>query len=210
MATTLHTQAALEHFEKNDAVMAGLLTKALSGDSPLILPVTKKPNEYFASIVSSVVSQQISTHAARAIKARVVEALGGTINPKSVTAIDFGTLKACGLSEKKTTYLKHNAAIWHEIHVENFTKMTSEEIITELTKLYGIGRWTAEMFLMSSLARPDVFSYGDLALMNGLYAHYPIRPHYTKRIKNTVDAWSPHKTIASLTLWKSKDKVTWQ
>ena len=85
--------------------------------------------------------------------------------------------------------------------------MTDEEIISELTKLYGIGRWTAEMFLMFSLARPDVFSYGDLGLMQSLYKKYQYIPHYNRKIANTVDSWSPHRTIASLTLWHTKDNL---
>lgn len=202
---TIDTTTALKHFKANDSTMASLLESALKGPTPLTLPTPKKSNEYFASIVSSVVSQQISTHAARAIKARVVEALGGSITPQSVTTIDFVTLKSCGLSEKKTQYLKHNAEIWHEIPVEQFKAMTDEEIIKELTKLYGIGRWTAEMFLMFSMARPDVFSFGDLALVQNLYKHYNLKPHFNRKIFSTVEAWSPHRTIASLTLWHTKD-----
>jgi DNA-3-methyladenine glycosylase II len=202
---TLDTKAALKHFEVTDAVMASLLKAALKNPAPLLLPITNKPNEYFASIVSSVVSQQISTHAAKAIQARVVEALGGSITTQSVSAIEFNTLKACGLSEKKTQYLKHNAAIWHRIPVKEFTSMSNEEIIKELTLLYGIGRWTAEMFLMFSLARPDVFSFGDLGLMQSLYKHYNLKPHFNRKIASAVEAWSPHRTIASLTLWHTKD-----
>ena len=202
---SIDTKAALKHFKATDTVMAELLESALKGPATLTIPIPKKPSEYFSSIASSVVSQQISTHAARAIKARVVEALGGSITPQSVTAIDFTTLKSCGLSEKKTQYLKHNAEIWHEIPVEQFSVMTDEEIIKELTKLYGIGRWTAEMFLMFSLARPDVFSFGDLALVQSLYKHYNLKPHFNRKIVSTVEAWSPHRTIASLTLWHTKD-----
>lgn len=202
---SINTKTALKHFRATDTLMADLLDSALKGPTPLTLPTPKKPTEYFASIVSSVVSQQISTHAARAIKARVVDALGGSITPLSITAIDFTTLKSCGLSEKKTHYLKHNAEMWPGVKIEEFDTMTDEEIIKELTKLYGIGRWTAEIFLMFSLARPDVFSFGDLALVQSLYKHYNLKPHFNRKIVSTVEAWSPHKTIASLTLWHTKD-----
>ena len=201
----IDTKTALKHFKATDTVMAGLLESSLKGPTKLTLPTPKKPTEYFGSIASSVVSQQISTHAARAINARVVEVLGGSITPQSVTAIDFMTLKSCGLSEKKTQYLKHNAEIWHEIPIEQFSVMTDAEIIKELTKLYGIGRWTAEMFLMFSMARPDVFSFGDLALVQSLYKHYNLKPHFNRKILSTVETWSPHRTIASLTLWHTKD-----
>ncbi|MEY2665590.1 MAG: hypothetical protein RLZZ480_695 [Candidatus Parcubacteria bacterium] len=198
------TNAALKHFKIHDHVMARLLEASLQGAVPLSLPVAGPPHEYFASITSSIISQQISTAAARSIKARV-DALLGSITPEAVLAVDFLELKNCGLSEKKTQYLKHNAKIWHEIPGGDFVHMPDEAIIKELTKLYGIGRWTAEMFLMFCLARPDVFSYGDLGLMQSLYHNYTYKPHYTKKIKTTVDSWSPHRTIASLTLWHTKD-----
>ncbi len=204
MDTLIDTRLALKHFKATDPVMAQLLEAALGGVTPLTLPTPKKPREYFGSIVSSIISQQISTAAARSIKARVVEALG-ELTPEAVLTIEFTNLKACGLSEKKTQYIKHNAEIWHEIPIQNFTKMSDNEIISELTKLYGIGRWTAEMFLMFSMARPNIFSYGDLGLMQGLYRNYKFKPHYVRKIENTVNSWSPHKTIASLTLWHTKD-----
>ena len=199
-----HVTAAKKHFEMTDPVMARLFSAALQTAAPITLPEEKPPKDYFASIASSIISQQISVAAARSIKARVV-ALLGEITPESVLAADFIELKSCGLSEKKTQYLKHNAAIWHEIPYGDFVLMDDEAIIKELTKLYGIGRWTAEMFLIFSLARPDVFSYGDLGLMQSLYANYTCKPHYTKKIKTTVDSWSPYRSLASLTLWHTKD-----
>jgi DNA-3-methyladenine glycosylase II len=202
----IDAKAALKHFNATDKVMAGLLKVSLDSNIPLSLPTPKQPSEYFGSIISSIISQQISTAAARSIKARV-ESLLGELTPQSVLEADFYELKGCGLSEKKTQYLKHNAEIWHEIPTQNFLQMSDEEIIKELTKLYGIGRWTAEMFLMFSLARPDVFSYGDLGLMQSLYSNYSLKPHFNRKIENTVNAWSPHKTIASLTLWHTKDNA---
>jgi DNA-3-methyladenine glycosylase II len=195
------TEAAAKHFKTSDPIMAKLLKRA---EKTLTLPTPKPPEEYFASIVTAVISQQISTHAARAIKGRVVELLD-TITPDTVSTVQFEELKACGLFEKKTTYLKHNAAIWHEIPYGDFVHLTDEAIIHELTKLYGIGRWTAEMFLIFSLARPDVFSYGDLGLMQSLYHNYGYKKHYTKKIATTVNSWSPHRSIASLVLWHTKD-----
>jgi DNA-3-methyladenine glycosylase II len=204
MNVLIDTGAALKYFKKTDPVMATLLAYSLKTEQPIAIPSPKDSREYFASIVSSIVSQQISTAAARSIKARVVD-LVGELTPENVLAVDFAALKACGLSEKKTQYLKHNADVWHEIPVGNFMHMTDEEIIEELTKLYGIGRWTAEMFLIFSMARPDVFSFGDLGLMNSLYKHYHLEPHYVRKIRRTVDQWSPHKTVASLALWHTID-----
>lgn len=202
--SSIDTAEALKHFKKHDEIMARLLTHSLKSASPIQAPIARKPNEYFGSIVSSIVSQQISTKAADSIKKRVVEAVG-KLTPENVLAIDFDKLKSCGLSAKKTEYIKHNAGVWHEIPVGNFVHMTNEEIITELTKLYGIGRWTAEMFLMFSLARPDVFSYGDLGLMKSLYKNYNLKPHYVRKIQSTTEAWAPFRTTASLALWHTID-----
>lgn len=204
LSTIIDTEMALRHFKNTDPVMARLVNSSLSASMPIAIPKPKKTSEYFGSIASSIISQQISTKAAAAVKGRVLEFIG-ELTPECVKIVDFDALKACGLSTQKTKYLKHNAEVWHEIPVGNFVHMTDEEIITELTKLYGIGRWTAEMFLMFSMARPDVFSYGDLGLMNSLYKHYGYKKHYVRKIKATVENWSPHRTVASLALWHTVD-----
>ena len=149
--SVIDTRAALKHFKKADPGMARLLEMALKAKSPVIIPVYKQPKEYFTSITRSIVSQQISTKAAAAVYGRVQGRLG-KITPSNVLAISETDLRACGLSLQKTKYIRHNAGVWHEVPVRQFQNMGDEEVIEELTKLYGIGRWTAEMFLMFSLA----------------------------------------------------------
>lgn len=200
----LNIKAAKKHFATEDPVMKGLLEASLQAARPITFPIARPPEEYFGNIVRSIVSQQISVKAAAAINGRV-QALLGETNPETVAKVDFETLKACGLSEKKTQYLKHNAEVWHQIPCENFVLMEDQEVIAELTKLYGIGKWTAEMFLIFSLARPNVFSYGDLGLMNSLYKNYNYKKHYHRKVENAVENWSPFKTVASLTLWHQLD-----
>jgi DNA-3-methyladenine glycosylase II len=198
---TIDLKAAARHFAATDPVMAQLLRNALTAPRPIMLPQQKPVNEYFSTIVTSIISQQISTKAADAVRGRVVAHLGGAVTPETVMRADFDELKSCGLSNQKTKYLKHNAEVWSRVPSHEFATMDNEAVITELTKLYGIGRWTAEMFLIFSLARADVFSYGDLGLMKGLYLSYHYKPHYVRKIKTTVDNWSPHQTTASLALW---------
>lgn len=204
MNSLIDTQAALEHFRQHDVVMARLLEVGLQGAAPIAIPTPKPSSQYFASIVSSIISQQISTKAADSIHGRV-KALLGRVTPQRVQEVTDEELRACGLSGQKVKYIRHNAAIWHEIPVGNFVHLSDEEIIAELTKLYGIGRWTAEMFLMFSMARPNVFSYSDLGLMQSFFEQYPLKPHFKKKIPATVDIWAPHKTLASLALWWHKD-----
>jgi DNA-3-methyladenine glycosylase II len=201
---TIDTTAALTYFKATDPIMANVLTQALSAEYPIAIPQPKPTRDYFGSIVTSIISQQISTKAADAVRGRVLTFLG-EFTPEAVMRADFAELKAQGLSNQKTKYIKHNAEVWHEIPIGNFVQMSDEEIINELTKLYGIGRWTAEMFLMFSMARPDVFSYGDLGLMNSLYKNYNFKPHYVRKIQSTVGGWAPHRTIASLALWHTID-----
>jgi len=202
---TIDTQAALAYFKVSDPIMYELLKCSLDHATPLLVPKPKPISAYFRSIISSIISQQISAKAADAVRGRV-ETLFGEVTPESVLRTDRTTLQACGLSHQKVKYIYYNAEYWHTIPINSFESMSDEEIIKELTALYGIGTWTAEMFLIFSLARPNVFSYGDLALVQSLYETYHYRPHYTKKIATTVAAWSPHQTTASLALWYARDK----
>lgn len=208
MSSLLDTQAALKHFTIIDQTMASLLEASLTAAPGLgiTFPAPKPPDQYFHSIVRSIVSQQISTKAAASVFTRLCEKTNTTITPTHILSLTDDELRSCGLSGQKTRYIRHNAEIWHTIDTSLFPTLSDEAVITELTKLYGIGRWTAEMFLMFTLCRPDVFSFGDLGLMHSIYQHYPVKPHHTKKITALVSSWSPHRTIASLTLWWHKDK----
>lgn len=205
-STHINIDAASAHFKSADPVMYQLLQQALTAEFPIAIPIAKNPEQHFSSIASSIISQQISTQAAAAVKSRVV-ALVGDLKPANILQYNFDTLKACGLSTQKTKYLLNSAEIWQsgQVDYKNFSLMEDTEVIAELTKLYGIGVWTAEMFLMFSLGRPNVFSYGDLGLMNSLYHNYKYQKHWTRKIEATVGSWSPHKTAASLALWHTVD-----
>jgi DNA-3-methyladenine glycosylase II len=216
MGSPISTRAALKHFTIHDPTLATLLRAGLSAPPKqrLELPTPQPPEAYFGSIVRSIVSQQISTKAAEAVFNRVVASVGATragrrhvsgLTPESILAVPEDTLRGCGLSRQKTSYLRRNAVIWNTLDVSTLAHHSDEAVITELTKLYGVGRWTAEMFLMFTLARPDVFSFGDLGLMQSIYQHYPHRPHHTRKIAALAQSWSPHRTLAALTLWWHKD-----
>lgn len=196
----LNLETAIRHFEQVDPTMHRLTLLATNTKQPIELPVPRQSEQFFQAIVKSIVSQQISTKAAASVFGRVNNLLDN-ITPERVLAVSKEELQACGLSAQKTKYIRHNAEVWHTVPVCDFPTMSDEDVIAELTKLYGIGQWTAEMFLMFSLARPDVFSYGDLGLMQSLFAEYPLRPHWRRKIASTVEAWAPHRTTASLVLW---------
>ncbi|MEX0930737.1 MAG: hypothetical protein WDZ68_00410, partial [Candidatus Paceibacterota bacterium] len=150
MKSQINTTEARAHFKNTDVRMEKLLNSSLASHNPIILPTPKSPDEYFRSIVRSIVSQQISVKAAASVFARV-EARAGEITPDNILRVPESELRLCGLSGQKTKYILHNASVWPELKIHELEEMSDEEVIAKLTKLYGIGRWTAEMFLMFSL-----------------------------------------------------------
>lgn len=200
MSTKIDLDAAAAHFAHCDPTMSTLLNISRTGPESITIPKSKPAEQYFHSLVASIIGQQISTKAASAVRGRV-EQLLDTVTPENVLHTPRASLKQCGLSEQKVRYITENAAVWETLPYRQFSTMSDEEIIAVLAQLYGIGRWTAEMFLLFSLARPDVFSYGDFGLRQSLYRHYRYYPHYRRKIEATVTAWSPHRSVASLCLW---------
>ncbi|MFM2374295.1 MAG: hypothetical protein RLZZ234_290, partial [Candidatus Parcubacteria bacterium] len=132
----------------------------------------------------------------------------GAITPSNLKGRTPDELREFGLSRQKAGYIIKSAAIWETLPTQKFSAMTNEEVIAELTKLHGIGRWTAEMFIMFTLARPDVFSMGDWGLMMAIKQQYKLdigKKSHKKKIEKLTETWSPHRTLAALVLWHSKD-----
>lgn len=200
----INLDAAYQHFRQIDPAMAMLLRRARNGTTPVAVPTRKPPRVFFQTLARSVVSQQISTKAADAVYARVRETLD-QVTPASVRHTPPETLAACGLSQAKVRFLHGIAAAWPTLPTRHFRVMSDEEIVSTLTALPGVGRWTAEMFLIFSLARPDVFSFGDLGLIVSCCAHYNLERTDTHAIARTAHAWSPHRTAAALALWYHRD-----
>lgn len=187
----------------------------LSRKDPILCKVIKKVGEiewtqdesYFYSLASSIVSQQLSTKAADTIWKRFVALLpDGRITPESVISLEDQLIRDAGISWSKIKYIKDLAekTISSGILFEQFEIMTEEEIIEELIKVKGIGRWTAEMFLMFTMQRPDVFSYGDLGLRRALQNLYNLDHEPTVEEAERISAvWRPYRTIASRYLWRS-------
>lgn len=183
-----------------------LLRAVEEHDGPLTLPTPLRESQYFASLAHTIIGQQISTAAARTIRARFKEAFP-TITPDTI--IESHTqLPALGISAQKQRYLAALATAWPTLPTTDFSKMSNQAIIAELTTISGIGVWSAEMFLLFTLGRTNVFSYRDLGLMQSLYHYYQYHPHYTRKIAHTVDRWHPYESVASLTLWRARDTKT--
>ena len=159
--------------------------------------------DLFSAIVQNIVSQQISGSAAASILARIEERLG-EITPKSVTKTAVQTFRACGVSLRKTEYIKEFAAkvVSGELDLAAVAKMPDAEVIATLSSLRGIGVWTAEMLLLFTLQRPDILSYGDLGIHRGMRMVYRHRKITKKLFEKYRRRLSPCGSVASLYFWK--------
>jgi DNA-3-methyladenine glycosylase II len=162
----------------------------------------------FVDIVSSIVSQQLSVKAADTIWKRF-ELLfpDKKVTPEFVLTLSDQTIRDVGCSFSKIKYMKGLArmVIDNELDLQGLVHMSDEEVITELTRVKGIGKWTAEMILIFSLARPDVFSLGDLGLRNAVSKLYNVDRDDVKRIEEISLIWKPMRSTASRYLWRSLD-----
>lgn len=174
-----------------DPVLAQLLPSL-----PPLAVLTPTPDP-FGMLVRSVVGQQLSVRAAASIHARVEAALGG-VSPQTLLAAPPERLRALGLSWAKvrTVQALAGAAAGGQVDFAHLAALPDEAVVAALTPLPGIGRWTAEMFLMFALARPDVFSFGDLVLRQELARLYPGAVQ-----REVPPRWAPHRTLAARVLW---------
>jgi DNA-3-methyladenine glycosylase II len=189
-----------ESYLSRDAIIGPLVKKY---GKCRILP--SKKSEYFENLASSIIEQQLSVKAASTIYQRFKIAVG-EVNPESVLQKRDLTLRKCGLSYPKVSYVKDLAAKVKsgEVKLEKLNQLTDMEVIEELTSVKGVGRWTSEMFLMFSLARPDVFPVDDLGIKNGLKILLN-NNQFEKTLLSRGDRWSPYRTVASWYIWKSID-----
>jgi DNA-3-methyladenine glycosylase II len=165
--------------------------------------------EAFMTLARAICGQQISVKAAQSVWNRVCDCVGD-ITPENVLKRKRPQLRACGLSDRKTEYIADLAQHFADgrIHERDWPQMDDEAIIAELTDVRGIGRWTAEMFLMFNLLRPDVFPLDDLGLQKGVrVAYFNNRKVSLKRIKKLGETWRPWRSVATWYLWRSLDPV---
>lgn len=178
-----------EKFLSKDKYIGPLIEK---WGSCTIKPLKK--SQYFTDLVEAIISQQLSGKAAKTIFGRVKTFLV-KINPENILSKNDEDLRKCGLSYAKIKYIKDlSERIKNlKLKIENLDKLPDDEVIKELVQVKGIGRWTAEMFLMFSLARQDVFPLDDLGINKAM-----------KKIKlKKSDRWKPYRTVASWYLWRS-------
>lgn len=193
----------MNQLRRNDEILASVIRT--------VGPFTLIPEAGgYEILVRSILSQQISVAAARTIRSRL-QALtpGGNLTARKFQAISDDELKSAGISRQKLSYLRHltSCALDGTISFRRIAKATDENAIAELVQVKGIGRWTAQMFLMFSLGRIDVFAPDDLGLRNAILKLYNLPDSATpKDLEQRAETWRPYRTIASWYLWRSLDK----
>lgn len=193
-------EKAAEFLKKADSTLANVIEK-------VGILETRKSTNYFVSLIESIVSQQLSVKVADVIYARFENLFPEKhITPENVLEIDKEVMRNVGMSYGKITYVQSLArhVIDSPLLFEKFDEMADEDIVAELIKVKGIGQWTAEMFLIFTMGREDVFSYGDLGLKNALRNLYGFTDRPTLEEANEItEQWRPYRSYGSRYLWKS-------
>ena len=174
------------------------------------IPKLKIEKNYFWALCRSIIYQQISGKAAKTISDRFLALFRSGINiqPREVLDIDINSLYSIGLSRQKARYMKNIAEAFGNklINDENFLMMNDEEILKQLTMIKGVGKWTAEMFLIFTLRRSDVFPVTDLGVQKGFQIVYDLDELSTiEQMNEKAEKWKPYRTIVTLYLWYAVD-----
>ncbi len=194
---------ALAHLEKSDAVLASIITRV----GPCRMAY-REPK--FEALARSIVFQQLSTKAASTIYGRLAEACGGVVSPEAIRNLTVGEMRRAGLSKQKIGYIRDLAdhALDGKLDFERLPSMSDEEVIVALTDIKGIGVWTAHMFLMFALRRPNVLPVGDLGIQSAIKRAYGKRSMpKPKDIEKIAKTWHPYCSVAAWYLWRSLESV---
>ena len=167
----------------------------------------ERPNDAYGALLRAIVGQQLSTKAARTIYGRVLEIFdGSTPSPQQLLDADEKALRGAGLSGRKVEYVRDLAShvLSGELELDRLERLSDDEVIDEIVAVRGLGRWTAEMFLIFHLERPDVLSGGDLGIRKAIQNELGLEkmPTPTETVE-IGERWSPHRSLASLYLWES-------
>jgi len=188
-------QTEIEHLKRRDRRLGAAIDR-LGAIEREVTP------DLFTALVKSVVAQQISTKAAETVWRRLSNQLS-KVTPERIAAVDVSDIQKCGLSMRKAGYIKNlgDAAICGELDLLKLRELPDVEIIKKLLSLHGLGVWTAEMILIFSLCRPDVVSWGDLAIRRGMMNLYGLKNVTREQFDRYCKRYSPYGSVASLYLW---------
>lgn len=188
-------------FLRKDKIMKSLIDKV--GNDIRIDDRSEK--DLALAIALLVIEQQVSFKAAITIKKRFRNIIENK-NYENIIKMDEEKMKSIGISYRKVEYIKNVYRYFQESKFD-FYNESEERVVSELIKIKGIGKWTAEMFLIFILFKENIFSKGDLALINSIKRNYRIDDLNEKKLDQIIENWSPYKTIASLLLWKSIEEM---
>lgn len=206
IVTPTYWDDACRHLSKRDRVMRKLIPKF--GEGRL-----QSRGDAFTTLARSIVGQQISVKAAQSVWdkfAALMSEPSTRLAPAAVMALEVDTMRAAGLSARKVEYLRDLAQHFDSgaVHVQQWHDMDDEAIIEELVAIRGIGRWTAEMFLIFHLMRPNVLPLDDVGLLKGISLNYfSGEPVSRAEAREVGDAWAPYRSVATWYLWRSLDPL---
>lgn len=203
------TASAREQLSAADPTMAALIERIgeIDLETRLRRRSEERPADAYGALLRAIVGQQLSTKAARTIYGRILELFDGrTPPPERLLEADEADLRAAGLSGRKVEYVRDLAAhvLSGELELDRLGELSDEEAIAEIVAVRGLGTWTAEMFLLFHLERPDVLSGGDLGIRKAVQVEYGLEEMPTPtRVIEIGEPWRPHRSLASLYLWES-------
>lgn len=190
---------------RRDPVLAAIIRR----HGPCQLGAVRDRFDHFAMLVRAIVFQQLSTKAATTIHDRLIALLpAGPPTPAALAALTDDQLRAAGISRQKARYLRDlcEKVGRGDVPLADIDSLPDEEVIAALTQVKGIGRWTAEMFLIFRLQRPDVLPLDDLGIVNAVRKAYGLRKRpKPERLRKLGEAWKPYRSVASWYLWRSLD-----
>ena len=201
--------AARKKLAASDPTMAALIERLGKIDiaTRLRRRSEERPADAYGALLRAIVGQQLSTKAARTIYGRVIEIFGGaTPSPEQLLEAKEADLRGAGLSGRKVEYIRDLAShvIAGELELDRLEQLSDEEVIEEIVAVRGLGVWTAEMFLLFHLERPDVLSGGDLGIRKAVQVEYGLEEMPTPtRVLEIGEVWRPQRSLASLYLWES-------
>jgi DNA-3-methyladenine glycosylase II len=200
---------ALGTLREADAVMARLVDEHAAVVRRDIK--RERPGDAYGALLRSIVGQQLSTKAARTIYGRMTDLFDGHApTPRQLLAVDPERIRAAGLSYSKIAYLRDLAAHVEDgsLDLEGLPDLPDEAVSAQLTAIKGLGQWTADMFLMFHLGRPDILPVGDQGIRRAVQVEYRMRKlPDAKRLEKLARPWRPYRTLASLFLWSSLDNT---
>ena len=195
---------AFDHL-KNDEIMFFLISK-FRNDVTL---KDRYESDYSKAISLLIIEQQVSFKAAITIKKRFLNLIKNK-SKDQILKIENNTMQSIGISHRKVDYIKNTYLFFRDNKID-FEKISEKQVVKELTRIKGVGKWTSEMFLIFILFKTNIFSKGDLALINSIKVNYNINQLSDQKLDDFIKKWSPYNTIASLLLWKSiEEKVFYQ